>query len=188
MNISERVTQEFGSVPEPDISLVIANPYIYKQSSIEILKYFVNVKKMPGVYVTVNMPYESVRQSLADAGIDTRMIIFVDAITKTVGGNVDKVNGCFFLNRINDLTDMAVAISNAIQAISTDNKFIMLDSVSTLLIYNNNTSVSKFIHFLTGKMRMWKMNGILLSLSTVNDTDFLSQLTLFCDRRIELDN
>lgn len=185
-HLTEKLLQGLNYIDDSEIYLVAIDSKLHKTTTMEMLRYLVNEKKMPGVYVTINKPYEYMKESLSEAGIDPRMVIFVDAITKTVGGKADKVNGCIFLNRINDLTDMAVAISNAVQAISTNKKFIVIDSISTLLIYNSNVSVSKFIHFLTGKMRIWKISGILTTLRDNKDDILLSQLTLFCDKRIDI--
>ena len=183
----ERKMREYNAADSPCITLLVEEYKLYRQSIVEILKYYVNEKKVPCIYVTINIPFESIRSMLSGSGVDMKKIVFVDAITRTVGGRTERSEGCIYLNRINDLTDMAVAISNAVQGIPAARRLILLDSVSTLQVYNNDVSVSKFLHFLTGKMRVWNMDCVLMSLKTMKDEAFLSQVSLYCDRRMDVD-
>jgi len=65
-------------------------------------------------------------------------------------------------------------------------RFIFFDSLSTLLVYNQSKSVTKFAHFLTGKMREWKIKGVLISLQKNTDERLIAQVSQFCDRIIEV--
>jgi hypothetical protein len=47
-------------------------------------------------------------------------------------------------------------------------------------MYNRAETVAKFIHFLAGKMRVWKVKGIIISLEKT-DTELIEQLSQFCD-------
>ena len=79
------------------------------------------------------------------------------------------------------------AEGEAFKAMKTkEDRFIFFDSLSTLLIYNQSKSVSKFAHFLTGKMREWKIKGVLISLQKNIDENLIAQVSQFCDRIIEV--
>ena len=171
---------------EPGISLVLTSAKKYNEANIALTEYMVNTKGIPGVYVTLNKPYRTMKKNL-DGKIDLRMLIFIDAITKSTGGKINKDDECLYLDTMQNLTDLGVAIDQAIRAIPSEEKFLLLDSLSTLLIYSHAGSVSKFIHFLTGKIRALGVNGILLSLVHGEEDDFLSQLSMFCDQTIYLD-
>jgi hypothetical protein len=62
-----------------------------------------------------------------------------------------------------------------------------MDSLSTLLLYHNVGTVSKFSHFLTGRMRMWGLRGILMAVEKEADPKFTNQLAQFCDIVVTLD-
>ena len=63
-----------------------------------------------------------------------------------------------------------------------DNKFVLLDSISTLLIYNEPETISKFVHFLTVKMRVLNLSVILIGLN--ENQGFLAELSQYCDKTI----
>lgn len=171
---------------EPGISLVLTTAKKYNEANVSLTSYMINTKGIPGVYVTLNKPYRTMKKSLEDV-VDLRMLIFIDAITKSTGGKIEKSDECLYLDSMQNLTDLGVAIDQAIRAIPSEDKFLLFDSLSTLLIYSQSGSVSKFIHFLTGKIRALGVNGILLSLVHGEEDEFLSQLSMFCDQTIYLD-
>jgi hypothetical protein len=71
-------------------------------------------------------------------------------------------------------------------AIPSKNKSLFVDSISTLLIYNRAETVSKFLHFLTGKIRVLNLNGVLLSTEKELDPEFADQLEQFVDKTVDL--
>ena len=182
----QTINNELKDQTEPGISLVLTSAKKYNEANIALTEYLVNVKNIPGVYVTLNKPYRTMKKSL-EGKVDLRMLIFIDAITKSTGGKMESKDECLYLDSMQNLTDLGVAIDQAIRAIPSDEKFILFDSLSTLLIYSQSGSVSKFIHFLTGKIRALNVNGVLLSLIHGEEDEFLSQLSMFCDQTIYLD-
>jgi len=58
---------------------------------------------------------------------------------------------------------------------------VFFDSLSTLLLYNNVQTVARFIHFLAGKMRVWEVKGVIVSLRKEKDAELIDELTPFCD-------
>ena len=120
---------------EPGISLVLTSAKKYNEANIALTEYMVNTKGIPGVYVTLNKPYRTMKKNL-DGKIDLRMLIFIDAITKSTGGKINKDDECLYLDTMQNLTDLGVAIDQAIRAIPSDDNFLLFDSLSTLLIYS----------------------------------------------------
>jgi len=52
------------------IVLVTVNPKIYQKSNLEILKLLVSEQKIPGVYVTLNKPFDIMQRLLKQNKID----------------------------------------------------------------------------------------------------------------------
>ncbi len=177
---------ELKDMKKPGIILALAKAKDYNEANIDFLKYLIHTKNEPGVYLTFNKPYATMKQIMDQENIDERMIIFIDAITLPSGGKAEDTENCLYLNDLRNLSDLAVIIDEAIDAIPFKRKFLYLDSLSTLLLYNNTGSVAKFVHFLTGKLRHWDLDGIFLSLELESDAELLAQLSLFCDKKINL--
>ncbi|MFH1285869.1 MAG: ATPase domain-containing protein [Candidatus Micrarchaeota archaeon] len=168
------------------IALITVGAREYQNTNNEILRYLVNDKKMPGVYVTINKPFATMKRILGDSGVDTRMIIFIDMITKIAGSETQKTSECLFLAGPERLSSLSIALSEAVSAIPSKEKFIFFDSISTLLLYNNTGTVAKFAHFLTSKMRVWNVEGIFLSLENESDAELISQISSFSDVYLKL--
>lgn len=182
----DKIEWELKDMKKPGIILAVASARDYNEANIDFLKFLIYSKNEPGVYLTFNKPFDTMKYILEQENIDPRMIIFIDAITLPSGGKAQDSERCLYLDDLRNLSDLAVIIDEAIDAIPFDNKFLFLDSLSTLLLYNNTGSVAKFVHFLTGKLRSWNLDGIFLSLELESDAEFIEQLTLFCDKRVNL--
>ncbi len=168
------------------VALATVNPDNYQETNIEIIRYLVQEEKIPGLYVTLNKPFNVIFNLLKKEKINTDMVVFIDAVTRTAGGNVEKTQNCLYIGNPENLSDISVAMDQAVRQIPSEEKFLFFDSLDTLLIYNKPITVAKFIHFLSGKMRVWKVKGIIVSLSRESNKELIDQLNQFCDVRLEL--
>ena len=168
------------------VALAIINPKLYQKINLGIIRNLIQKEKTPGLYVTLNKPFEVMFNLFKKENIDTDMIIFIDAVTRTAGGNIEKSKNCLYIGNPEDLSDISLAMDQAISGIPTEEKFLFFDSLDTLLIYNKPITVAKFVHFLAGKMRVWKVKGIIISLSTGSNKELIDELSQFCDVRLEL--
>ena len=169
------------------VALATVEAAKYQQTNSEIIQYLTTIDGTPGVYVTLNKPFITVEALLRNAQVNTDMIIFIDAVTRTTGGSVEKTQKCLFIGSPENLSDISLAMDQAVRAIPPgEKKFLFFDSLNTLLIYNKPGTVAKFIHFLAGKMRIWKVKGIIISLEKESDRELLSELSQFCDIRLDL--
>lgn len=178
---------ELKKSPRGSVLLLLIDAENYTKINTLLLDVLINEQKLPGIYVTVNRPYTTLIRTLADKDIDTSRIFFIDMISQTVGEKFrDDYKNCVFISSPESLTELAIALGQAVQAIPEKNKFIFFDTLSTLLIYNHVGTVSKFIHFFSSKIRVWGVEGIILSLEKETDERLLSQLTQFSDDVLEI--
>ncbi|MBW2977111.1 hypothetical protein KY347_06740 [Candidatus Woesearchaeota archaeon] len=167
------------------IILVAVNPKIYQKSNMEILKLLVNEQKTPGIYVTLNKPFDIMQRLFKQNQIDERLIIFIDGISKVPEGT-KKVKNCLFIGSPEKLSDISVAMDQAVKALSTKEKFVFFDSINTLQVFNKPGTVAKFVYFLASKIREWKVKGVIISIEKDSDKSLINELTQFCDAKIEL--
>jgi len=158
----------------------------YNNANIELIKYMTEEVKSPGVYVTLNKPFKTIESDLKNSKVDTRIIIFIDAVTKTVGGEIKKTDRCLFIGSPENLSDLSIAMDQAITSLKGKDKFLFFDSLNTLLLYNSAETVARFIHFLAGKMRIWKVKGIIISLEKKANKELIDELSQFCDIKFEI--
>lgn len=112
--------------------------------------------------------------------IETQRIFFIDCIgdiIKTKDKNV------LFTKTPSNLTAISIALNQLIPIVG-DHGFIIMDSLSTLLIHNKPETVIKFIHFLTSKLASRKENIISTFFATKEGLKILEQIMPFFDRVI----
>ena len=167
------------------VVLATVNPKKYQEINLKLIKHLIQDKNIPGIYVTLNKPYETMAELFKKNKINTDMIIFIDAVTKTEG-NIKKTEDCLFIGNPENLSDISIAMDQAVRSIHSKEKFLFFDSLNTLLIFNSAIAVARFIHFLAGKMRAWGVKGIIISLRRGVEEELINELTQFCDLSLEL--
>ena len=181
----EKIKNAFKDLPEHWLLLFIINAEDYLETNLAILNEVLKPKDAVSVYVTLNRPYSVLIKILEKNNISTDKMFFIDGITKTLGSEKEEKK-CLFLENSQNLTNIAISIDEIMSAIPSKNKSLFVDSMSTLLIYNKVGTVSKFLHFLTGKIRVLNLNGILLSTEKELDSEFADQLEQFVDKTVDL--
>jgi len=164
------------------VTLLLFNPTQYQKYNSEVIKFLVSKKKIPGVYVTLNRPYSIIKKIFEKEKINTNMILFIDANTSpSEKRKLEKSKGCLFIPSPQHLTDLAIALAEAVEAIPSKDKFVFFDSLSTLFVYNKAGTVAKFAHFLTSKMRVWGVKGVIVSLEKGENKSVIDQISQFTD-------
>lgn len=182
LEVKETFKNEFKSLKDY-ILLVTVDAKNYQKAVIDIVRLLVNEQNVPGVYVTLNKPYEIVQRTFTNNNIDTRLLIFIDVASRT---EPKKVDNCLYIGSPEKLSDISVAMDQAVKAISTEEKFLIFDSLNTLSIFNKPATVARFIHFLTAKLREWKIKGIIITLEKETEEPLLDELTQFSDGRVDI--
>ena len=167
------------------VALATVEANKYEKTNLEIIKHLINSENIPGVYVTLNKPFRIMKEIFKKEKINFEMVIFIDAVTKTAGGEIKKTDNCLFIGSPENLSDISIAMDQAVRAVPAEEKFVFFDSLNTLLIYNKVTTVARFIHFLAGKMRIWKVKGIIVSLQKEKNKELIEELMPFCDVSID---
>lgn len=162
------------------ILLVDVKPSNYSDVTKEI---FSLISKTGGywIYVTVNKPFSAIRDSFIRRKIDISGIFFIDMASSS---GAKKDTNCLYLGDPHDLTSVSIAIDQAIGSMKGE-KFIVFDSVNTLLNYNNESVVIRFMHAMTARMRAEQARAVILTVGNMNEK-MSSQLTQFCDKSISL--
>ncbi len=178
--------KQMAGLPDPFVVLFLASPVAYVAKSLKLLREFVNNRSMTGIYITVNRPYLGMVSLLKVEKIETKRMFFIDLITKTLGDRPARTSNCIFMGSATNLTDLSIAISQAVSVNQDEKKFIFLDSLSTLLLYNEAGTIAKFSHFLTSRLREWNVDGVFILLDTQSDEELTSRLSQFCDRVVKV--
>ena len=80
-----------------------------------------------------------------------------------------------------NVTQMGIAVSKAM-ASPSDEKVLFLDSLSTMLIYNDSSVVSRFSNFLMNRLKEKSMDGCIIALSSDIDKNAIAFAQAVADK------
>jgi len=185
------------NMPLNKVVLFLVEPKKYMDTNLEIIKIVIKENKFSGIYVTVNRPFITLVNIMKKKGIDTNRIFFIDCITKMIPSprgisltsrrKFEKKENCIFIPSPSRLTEIGLALSEALSGMRHPrNKFLYLDSLSTLSIYNDLSTIAKFVHFLTTRVRLFGVVGLIMCVEKKMDDKLFNILSEVCDMTIEV--
>ena len=167
------------------IFLILATPANIRQRNIELIKE-ISSQGYHTIIVTINFPYNILSKLYSENGVDIKTVSFIDAVTRNSIGSAENIPGVVrFINNPANLTDLGIAVTEVLKENSGKKVCILYDSVSTMLIYLSSQNISKFIHFVTNKLRLMDLSGVFLAVEKGLDPMLISQLTTFVDKVID---
>ncbi len=169
---------------ESGIFLYISDPARMKQTNLEIVSNL-TAKGTACIIVTTNIPSSILTTLYTKKGIPMDHIHFIDAITKySLGSMPTPVPNTTFTSNPGNLTELGIAITEALKKRKGDTALIF-DSISTLLIYLSSPNISKFMHFISNKIRLLDIRAVYLSAERGLDPLLLNQISSIVDEVVE---
>jgi len=178
LSIREEIDRQVSSVEAPLILLSVT-PTRYQEAVLEVLRYFSERFGM-GLYVTLNKPTATLVDYFGKAGVKGKLV-FLDSITNI---SEQETEICLFLGRMRELSDLSIGMSKMVSG-RNGIKFVLFDSVSTLLIYNDTKSVQRFCHVCAERFRSMGLPAAFVSVEVGEGMDMIAQLAQFCDAYVK---
>jgi len=172
---------------DESLYLIMASASRLKEENIALIRLLLS-KDYYVLVVTANQPYDILKKNYEKEGIPLDRIFFVDTVTKyALGKDHEPVPNGRFISNPADLTDLGIAITAILGEHKEKKISLLFDSVNAMLIYISSQNITRFIHFVTNKLRLMNFSGIFLAVEKGLDPDLLIQLTTFVDQVIDLD-
>jgi len=136
-------------------------------------------KEGRGIYITASRPYEVFSPLLKNNGINVENVFFIDCLSSITGIPVQEKNVRYIPTpTMLELITMHVDLAMAEKEI----KFVVLDSVSSLAIYNSERAMIEFLHFLILRMRQKKVKTVMLAIGADH---IVPSLSMLCDQVVK---
>ena len=153
---------------------------------VEIFRYLVNERGMSGIIICVNRSPNYYANLFFTRGINLKKVGFVN-----VGFKKCKIKGVKITEagEPDDLLSIIMTTIKSVKSMKRKNVekevFVILDSITTLLMYNNMKRIGRFLHDLNVRLRDLKVGFILIVEPSSRLRDLVSR---FCDENIILEH
>lgn len=143
--------------------------------------------KYTGTILSTSRPCSNLLSIYEKQKIDTSKLFILDCVCKSQGINVKNIKNVFHLENISALTNISLAINDNLKKMSRlKRSFIFIDSITTMLIHNKADVYARFIHNILTKMRINKVNGLLISLKEETNKEVRAEIAQLCDKVINV--
>lgn len=135
-------------------------------------------------YVTFSRPYHSFIKYFQVNKIDMDKFFFIDCITKLAIKRPEKTKNCIFLSGPNAFTEVNDTIRNVLQKKRFD--LLIFDSLSSLLIYEKEDFVMRFLHGLAAMIKASNCKSVFIVLKKDVETNTVKNLGMLIDKTLLL--
>jgi KaiC/GvpD/RAD55 family RecA-like ATPase len=170
------IPDKLGKLKDKSVYLLVLSPehYVYVR---EYLSRMLAKKDQPSLYVSLNQPLPYLTRYLRNLGIDLSGLRIIDACPVKLSRASS--SGKLSLTRLSmDITNVTAEASY---------RFLILDSMSTLLVYSDQNTAERFIHYLINKLRLLGTGGIILAVNDEASKKISPTLAQFCDEVVSFD-
>ncbi|MDD5111447.1 MAG: hypothetical protein PHG85_02780 [Candidatus Altiarchaeota archaeon] len=182
--VERRLITELSGMSPTSIILVSVESSQHSDAVSALLRIVVTETGVNSTYISISLPYQQLMQVLAKNNVPPEKLSVVDCISRMAGQKPEAGNA-FFVEMPSYLEEVALYTERSLSQLS-EPKFIFLDSLSSLMIYNDAHSVEQFTHLLINKMRLEKFGGIIISIKQKENEALVKTLVPMCDKEIIL--
>ena len=169
-----------------DSFLVLSSASMLKENNIRLVREIQGLQYRI-IMITFNQPSPILKRTYAKNNLDLETIIFIDAVSKYALGTLpEDIDRAVFINNPRNLTNLSVAISEMLKEFSGTKTCVVLDSISTMLIYLSSENVSKSAHFMTSKLAILGMPGFLVAVENGLNPVLMTHLSTFTSEVIDI--
>ena len=138
-------------------------------------------------YVCLSKPYKDVLADMERNKIDNRQFFFIDVLSSYYE-KPEPARNCIFLDSPSNLGEIKKAVETAIEKEGC--RILFFDTLSSLLAYQENFPIMRFVHNLTAEKGKCTMKVfIALKRDSIPEKEiiaFVSDLKMFADNTVEL--
>lgn len=142
-------------------------------------------RKQRGVYLSISIPSEQIIKLLDKDNLPSENLSFIDCISPMTGRIPEEKGLTVFVENPSSLEEVGMYSDKLLMKTPVP-KFVFIDSISSLLIYNTDKAVREFVHFMINKMRLDNTGGVILSTEKKEAEELVKTLVPMCDKLIRI--
>lgn len=159
----------------------------YFEVNIETIKVLVNKMGFSGLYISLHRPYQNLISLLKEKGINTAKLSFIDAASSQAEVRGKETEKCTYVSKELNIDELTRAIYKMIPKIKGKDKFLFLDSITTLTLYQPLSEALRFAEFLSRTLTKEEIKGVIVNVAKdLSQKKFIKDIVLQVDELIRI--
>lgn len=154
------------------------------QSNAEMIRALQSLE-FKGIYIAISKDYQDISRAFQYSGININDLFFIDGISRMYGVGELNLPNIVYVEGPLSLDEVLKDVAKAIAGVKGEKKFLFLDSLTTILLYNSLDKTLEFAKSLIGLLNKSKTIGIIeiVSMGAANEK-FVQELSKLSDEVI----
>ncbi len=189
-SLVKKLTEELENIDEGSITLLVFNAKDYSVLTHEALNFLIRKKDAGVAYIAVNRPYRYMLNMLKDKQLyesSAESLLFIDCITYMANMLPETDDRCVFIQNPASLEEMNMYVFDLLEKLRTKNKILFIDSLSTLLLYNDIGRLKTFLYSLVSKLRLNTHGGLFIIVEEFSADIIAKTFTGMCDSIVKIE-
>ena len=151
-----------------------------------VVDLFANEKEMDTIYVTATISSDAIRRVLEALDIDSSRVFFVDCISHIMMGasSAQRDDHTTLVESPTMLENLMLKVEYLIRRSESKDKLVVIDSINSLAIHNNNWILSEFLHILVSGLRSRDAYTVIFTVEEHSTPEINNMVSLVCDHGI----
>jgi KaiC/GvpD/RAD55 family RecA-like ATPase len=151
-----------------------------------VVDLFANKKEMDTIYVTATISSDAIRRVLEALDIDSSRVYFVDCISHIMMGAslAQQDEHTTLVESPTMLENLMLKVEYLIRRSTSKDKLVVIDSINSLAIHNNNWILSEFLHILVSGLRSRDAYTVIFTVEEHSTPEINNMVSLVCDHGI----
>ena len=142
--------------------------------------------EMGGVYICATRAAVEIIEAFEAIGVDVSSIQFIDLVSSGILGGTDvPYSNITFVDSPIMLESVLLRTLYTLRIIPTERNFVLIDSVNSLAIYNEERMLAEYLHTFINTFRQREILSVILNVPDQVPPTVLSNLDLYCTDLID---
>ncbi len=151
-----------------------------------IAEEFPKGREMNLTYATSTIPAETIISILDALEIKRDNIHFIDAVSYMTMGSTGREKGVTFVESPTMLEYIMLKVEYLLKKFPAQENTVILDSINSLAIHNDNRILAEFLHILVSNLRAYDCYSLIISVAEQESEDIDNILAMVCDDFMEV--
>ena len=151
-----------------------------------VVDLFANKRQMDTIYVAATISSDAIKRVLQALDIDDSRVYFVDCISHIMLGATatQQDEQTTLVESPTMLENIMLKVEYLIRRSQSKDKLVVIDSINSLEIHNNNWILSEFLHVLVSGLRSRDAYTVILTVEEHSTPELNNMVSLVCDHGI----